>query len=520
MFSPKGQTFASDMRCHCNILPKPGYRRRMGEAAATYTRRTPEQTVLYGVLASHVDAFRQDLASKGKYLPEYVEREFEAYFDCGMLERGFARIQCMDCDHEKLLAFSCKRRGFCPSCCGRRMTEAEIRIIEEVFPRVQARQWVLSLPMPLRFLCSRDRPMLNLVVNIFYEEISKFIAKKLGLRGIKDAQTGGFLVIQRLGGSLNLNVHLHGVFLDGGYVYDEKAKKHVFHDLGDALTSEDVAAVVEKIAKRSFKTLEKKGFLEGGEASTGDAEPDAAALCDGASLKNMIAFGPRAGQAVRRIRLPMDETTAQIRGDLVAQMNWFNLKADKVVKAHQRWKLARLVRYVTRPPLANERLVLADDGTVRYKMKAPWSDGTVEIQLSGIELVEKLASAVPPPNGHLLRYFGVLAPNAKIRKEIVLVPKPKARDESGKLLASATQRASWAALAKQAFGLDLTKCEVCGGPVRRLAVIRNPGVIAKILRHVGFAGSQAGPWRSPRPPPSEGVTYEPLCDDSCDAPEA
>jgi hypothetical protein len=68
---------------------KPGYSGWMGEAAVKYTRRTPEQTVLYGVLESHIDAFWQDLASKGKYLPEYVEREFEAYFDCGMLERGW-----------------------------------------------------------------------------------------------------------------------------------------------------------------------------------------------------------------------------------------------------------------------------------------------------------------------------------------------------------------------------------------------------------------------------------------------
>jgi hypothetical protein len=124
--------------------------------------------------------------------------------------------------------------------------------------------------------------MLNLLVKVFYQEISKFIAKKLGLRGVKGAQTGGFLVIQRLGGTLNLNVHLHGVFLDGGYVYDDITKKYVFHELGDELTSEDVAAVVAKIARRSFKTLEKHGFLEGGETSTGDAEPDAAALCDGA----------------------------------------------------------------------------------------------------------------------------------------------------------------------------------------------------------------------------------------------
>ncbi|MBK7963297.1 MAG: transposase zinc-binding domain-containing protein [Bdellovibrionales bacterium] len=35
---------------------------------------------------------------------------------CGILAHGFLRLKCEDCDHEHLVAFSCKRRGFCPSC--------------------------------------------------------------------------------------------------------------------------------------------------------------------------------------------------------------------------------------------------------------------------------------------------------------------------------------------------------------------------------------------------------------------
>jgi len=486
----------------------------MGIAATKYTRRTPEKTVLYDILEKNLESFRRELSSKGKNLPGYVENEFEAFFDCGLLKKGFTRLKCSDCGHEKLLAFSCKRRGFCPSCCGRRMTDAEIRIVEEVFPIVPSRQWVLSLPMPLRFLCARNRKMVNVLVKVFYAAICRQIAKKLRLQGVKGAKTGGVLVIQRLGSSLNLNVHFHGIFINGGYVYDKKKGSFVFHKLDDEITSQDVAAVVKRIALGSFKVLEKHEFIVDGEASTGDGDQDAVALCDGASVKSKIAFGLRAGQAVRRIRLRMDQTSPQIRGDLVAEMNWFNLKADKIVKAHQRWKLARLVRYIARPPLAHERLTVADDGTVRYSMKKPWSDGTIEIQLSGVELVEKLAAAVPPPRGHLIRYFGVLAPNARIRRDVVLVPKPKARDESGKLGASAAQRASWAALSKQAFGLDLTKCELCGGVVRRLAVIRDPVVIAKILQHVGLLDLQITNLRCARPPPGTSITYEPQPEDS------
>ncbi|MGH8583756.1 MAG: transposase zinc-binding domain-containing protein [Gammaproteobacteria bacterium] len=56
-------------------------------------------------------------------LPEFVKEEFDAFLECGILAHGFLRLRCVDCAHEKLVAFSCKRRGFCPSCGARRMAE-------------------------------------------------------------------------------------------------------------------------------------------------------------------------------------------------------------------------------------------------------------------------------------------------------------------------------------------------------------------------------------------------------------
>jgi hypothetical protein len=46
----------------------------------------------------------------------FVERAFEDYLKCGRLEHGFLRVRCSSCQAEKLAAFSCRRRGFCPSC--------------------------------------------------------------------------------------------------------------------------------------------------------------------------------------------------------------------------------------------------------------------------------------------------------------------------------------------------------------------------------------------------------------------
>jgi transposase-like zinc-binding protein len=62
-------------------------------------------------------------ASDGAGLPQFVEREFREFLACGVFEAGVARFQCEGCGREHLVPFSCKGRGWCPSCGGRRMTE-------------------------------------------------------------------------------------------------------------------------------------------------------------------------------------------------------------------------------------------------------------------------------------------------------------------------------------------------------------------------------------------------------------
>jgi hypothetical protein len=55
-----------------------------------------------------------------------------------------------------LVPFSCKGRGFCPSCGGRRMAERAAHLIDHVFSDVPVRPWVLSLPYRLRYVLACD----------------------------------------------------------------------------------------------------------------------------------------------------------------------------------------------------------------------------------------------------------------------------------------------------------------------------------------------------------------------------
>jgi Transposase zinc-binding domain len=90
-------------------------------------------------------------AGDGARLPQFVEREFREFLLCGVYEAGVARFQCEGCGREHLVPFSCKGRGFCPSCGGRRMTERAAHLVDEVLPWVPVRQWVLTLPYRLRY---------------------------------------------------------------------------------------------------------------------------------------------------------------------------------------------------------------------------------------------------------------------------------------------------------------------------------------------------------------------------------
>ena len=110
-----------------------------------YAPRRPEDTLLHTLVSEHWPRFRERAEAQGG-LPKFVEEEFDAYLRCGILEHGLVQLACRGCGHEIVVGFSCKRRGFCPSCLGRRMSDIAAHLVDEVLPEVPIRQWVCSLP--------------------------------------------------------------------------------------------------------------------------------------------------------------------------------------------------------------------------------------------------------------------------------------------------------------------------------------------------------------------------------------
>ena len=107
-------------------------------------------------------------------------------------------------------------------------------------------------------------------------------------------------------------------------------------------------------------------------------------------------------------------------------MGGFNLHADVMVRARDRQRLERMARYVTRPPLATERLRELPDGSLLYELRRPWADGTKGLVHAPLELLEKLVALVPAPRRNTVRYHGALAPHAR-RRHAVARDRPVAR---------------------------------------------------------------------------------------------
>lgn len=182
--------------------------------AGTYERHRPEQTALYEVVRDNLETLYGaiDDGALDVRLPKHAKKELEGYLDCGLLCFGFARLRSGDCRESRVVAWSCKGRGFCPSCLGRRMCATAASLIEDVLPAVGLRQWVLTFPFGWRRRLSQDGELLSAVTRLFVETVQRFYAEKAGADG---AKTGAVTVVQRTSSDLRLNPHLHVVLLDG-----------------------------------------------------------------------------------------------------------------------------------------------------------------------------------------------------------------------------------------------------------------------------------------------------------------
>ena len=113
--------------------------------------------------------------------------------------------------------------------------------------------------------------------------------------------------------------------------------------------------------------------------------------------------------------------------------------------------------------------------------------------------MQRLAALVPRPRLNLIRFHGVLAPNAKLRPAVIPSRPVTVKDTSAESDDDAPHaraaRMSWARLLKRVFDIDVEHCPHCGGNLKIIAAIEQSSVITKILTHIGLP--TRAPPRSP-----------------------
>jgi hypothetical protein len=514
-------------------------------AIASYRPRDPASSDVHQVLGEHLATFRSWLEEAGTPLPGYVDRELQRAFECGSTALGFARVRCTSCEADIAVAFSCKGRGFCPSCTGRRMADTAAWLVDAVLPEVPVRQWVLSLPYRLSYLCARDPELCSAVRRILVNAVFGSLRKRCGITG-KDARSrafpGAVVFVQRFDGALRLNLHFHAMFLDGVYRPKDETCEAVAFLPAPQLRDKDVARVVRAIRQQVALLLRRRSIDLDEPIDPSECEDPALAICHAAAVQGRLAFGPDAGRWARRVgcdptalapHTANDRMAPSIPKKLCANDGGYSLHARVRVSACARRRLEQLCRYAARGPIAQGRLSRTSDGQILYRFKRPFRDGTTHVLLSQQEFLERLAAQVPPPRRHMVTYHGVLAPASGYRDQVVpedrpyrepmhrhrkAKPKPKddgerpatgeAHEEGDAEQPSKPKRRStpWAELLMRTFGLDPLHCPLCGGRRELIALITQPHTAQRILAAMHLPADP--PVLAPaRPPPQPRLPF-------------
>ena len=417
-------------------------------------------------------------------------RSVRDYLECGILAYGFVRARCEDCGAGRAVAFSCKKRGFCPSCSGRRMADTAARLVDDVLPRVPVRQWVLSFPYEIRYRLAYDGEWVSAVLAVFLRVVGRWYRRQAQAMGHDRARWGSVTFVQRFGSSLNLNPPVHVLMLDGVYVDGEDAPVFV---PAPPLSDQAVQQIVETSARRIMRLCTKRGLLDDTAADPlTDEEPVLAALT-AASVRGLTATGAGAGQRLRRVL--KDAATGVRTAPLCVASRGFFLPAATRIAGPDRPGARTLVRL--RSPAGpggrasatcrcRPSFLSPQNAVVGWDPPSPAvSDGTAGEAGGSGPPAPVSSPALPRGPGRARERIVPAQPGAE----------PSAADGSASV-ASCGHRLRWATLLARVFSSDLSECAACGGRLRIITALTDPASIRTYLEGVGLPAMPP-----PRAPP-------------------
>ena len=139
------------------------------------------------------------------------------------------------------------------------MSETAAHLFDHVLPHKNIRQWVLTFPVPIR-LCLAVRPkVMARALDIAHLAIGQYYRKRAGLAA-NNSKSGAVTLIQRFGGSLNLNIHFHQLFVDGCYELNEQ-KEPIDFWVASPPTAKELEEVLTKIISKLTKYMERQKII-------------------------------------------------------------------------------------------------------------------------------------------------------------------------------------------------------------------------------------------------------------------
>lgn len=305
-----------------------------------YAQRRAEESPLYRIVYHYRDEFERrwdELFSDrfGALRPEVLEA-FDSYLNCGILLHGCARAYCEKCKHSELIAFSCKRRGLCPSCDAKRGLIFAEHLHENVLLPYPHRHLVFSLPKRLRVYFKYDRRLTKLLYRAAWQSYSEYVSQIL-----PGQKTGAIMALHTAGDLLNFHPHNHAIVLDGAV--DERG---AFHELPTI----DTELLESSFREKLFTSLLEKELI------TDDV------------VQNMRSW----------------------------EHSGFNVYAGERISADNSDLRRFLARYLKKAPLALQRMAIVDNGLEpEIVLSRKHDDGDETRSFSPLAFLAELSSHIP-----------------------------------------------------------------------------------------------------------------------------
>ena len=308
------------------------------------------------------------------------------------------------------------------------------------------RHVVLTIPKALRGLFERDRDLLGLLSRAGYDVVREALAEAAGeAAGVPGVVSS----IQTFSSYTRFHPHLHLLVAEGLFTPDG-----------------------------GFQAVE---------------------WCDADRLEER--FRRRVLSALEEAERLSPETRERL---LAWEHSGFSVYGRQVLSPDDPAQVAHLLRYVTRAPWRSEGTRLDAEGRVRVLTPPDPTSGQTELVLDPLEWVHAVVTQIPDPGLHLTRSYG--AYSNRLRKKWAHLRAGPSASDGAQIQACAAgvsdganadppesefvkkRKASWARLLRKILEVDPFVCPRCGEEMKIVAVINDPLVVDRILRHVAENG--------------------------------